>query len=286
MMAYGYTCLVDGKNTLYRHNYTGHLVSPEGQKTSGVHGMFKDVSNIIRIHKPDNLVICWDKGQSRERIKMYPAYKGTRDKSDLAVQENLGFQVQHARIMFKGLPVKQITLDGVEADDVIGFLCKKIKGKKMIFSNDSDFLQLVNEETSLWLPSKKILITKKNVNEYLGFDVKYYVLWKSLVGDSSDNIKGIHGIGPVTATKVILGEKKIKINREILDLNLKLIRIGSVLNTEDKQNIISQYKKESSKEVNPMLVRKVFRKLGFKHLIANFNMNVGVYRQLQSQHQI
>ena len=57
--------LVDGKNTLYRHNYTSGLVAPDGQKVAGVHGMFKDVSNILRFHKPDNLVIAWDKGQSR-----------------------------------------------------------------------------------------------------------------------------------------------------------------------------------------------------------------------------
>jgi DNA polymerase-1 len=280
------TVLVDGKNTLYRHNYTSNLTSPEGQKVSGVHGMFKDVSNILRFHKPTNLVIAWDKGQSRERLKMYPAYKGNRDKSDKELQENLAFQVKNARMIFKGLPVKQIAIEGIEADDIIGYLAKNLKGKKIIFSNDTDFLQLVNEETSLWLPTKKKLITHKNVNEHLGFDPKYYVLWKSLVGDSSDNIKGIHGIGPVTATKVILGEKKIKINREILDLNLKLIKIGNVLNAEDKQTIISQYKKESTKEVNPMFVRKVFKDLGFKHLVANFNMSVGIYRQLQKSHQI
>lgn len=275
------TILVDGKNTLYRHNYTSALTSPEGQKVSGVHGMFREVANMIRIHRPDNIVICWDKGQSRERLKMYPAYKGNRDKSDLALQENLAFQIQHAKMIFKSLPVKQIAVDGVEADDVIGFLSKQLSGKKMIFSNDTDFLQLVNEDTELFFPTKKKMVTKKNITEHLGFDPKFYVLWKSLVGDSSDNIKGIHGVGPVTATKVILGEKKIKINRELLDLNINLIRIGSVLNKEDKSNIVSQYKKEATKEINPILIRKVFLKLGFRNYLANFNMNVGVFRQLQ-----
>lgn len=280
------TILVDGKNTLYRHNYTSNLTSPEGQKVSGVHGMFREVANIIRIHRPDNIVICWDKGQSRERLKMYPAYKGNRDKTDLALQENLGFQILHAKMIFKGLPVKQISVDGVEADDVIGFLSKNLSGKKMIFSNDTDFLQLVNEDTELFFPTKKKMITNKNIEEYLGYDKKFYILWKSLVGDTSDNIKGIHGVGPVTATKVILGEKKIKINKEMLDLNINLIRIGSVLNKEDKGNIVSQYKKEATKEVNPILVRKVFRKLGFTNYIANFNMNVGVFRQLQKTNEL
>jgi DNA polymerase-1 len=286
MMRKRLTILVDGKNTLYRHNYTSNLISPEGQKVSGVHGMFREVANIIRIHRPDSIIICWDKGQSRERLKMYPEYKGNRDKSDLALQENLGFQILHAKMIFKGLPVKQISVEGVEADDVIGFLSKKMKGNKMVFSNDTDFLQLINEDTSLFFPTKKKLVTHKNVKEHLGFEPKMYVLWKSLVGDTSDNIKGIRGIGPVTATKVILGEKKVKINKELLDLNINLIRIGNVLNNEDKNNIVSQYKKESAKDVNPIIVRKVFRKLGFTNLLVNFNMSVGIFRQLQKTNQI
>lgn len=287
---YKLTVLVDGKNTLYRHNYTSNLTSPEGEKTSGVHGMFKDVGNIIKNFRADNIIIGWDKGESRGRLAIYPNYKGDRKKhKDPAVIENLGFQILHARIIFKGLPVKQIALQGIEADDIIGFMCKKLKGRKIVFSNDTDFLQLVDEETSLFFPTKKQLITHKNIDEHLGFDRKHYIMWKSLVGDKSDSIIGIKGIGPARATEIIKGERKLIItpdDKEKLILNKKLITIGSVLNNEDKRLIIDTYKKEAEKEINPILVRKVFRKLGFRHLIANFSASVYVYRQLQKQHQI
>jgi DNA polymerase-1 len=275
------TCLVDGKNTLYRHNYVSSLTDPEGQKVSGVFGMFKDISNILRIQKPDNLVIAWDKGKCLKRIEIYPEYKANRLNKDEEFLKNLGYQTKYAKLIFKFLPVKQITIEGIEADDVIGYLSKTLKGKKIIFSNDSDFLQLVNEDTSLFLATKKKLITKDNINDYLGFDSRYYVLWKSIVGDTSDNIRGQKGIGDKTAKKIILKEKKVTLDKEIIERNLKLIRIGKLLSNEDKSHIISQYKEEMNKANNAMAVRKIFLKLGFKVFLINFNSYVYLFNRLR-----
>jgi DNA polymerase-1 len=281
------TVLVDGKNTMYRHNFTSSLMDPEGNKVSGVHGMFKEMSMIIRNLEPSNLVVCWDIGKSRERLKLYPEYKGHRPtkEKDPEFFENLQFQISEMQAIIKNLPVKQIGVDGVEADDIIGFLCKQLPGKKIVFSNDSDFLQLVDKDTSLFLASKKKLITAENINEWLGYDAKFYKVWKAMVGDSSDNIKGIPGIGEKTAIKIIKGEKKVALDKEIINRNLKLITIGHLLSKEDKLAIVNKYKSERAKKPNSLVVRAIFKKLGFQYYLLNFGQVVAGYRRFNGSFQ-
>jgi len=276
--------LIDAKNTLYRHNYTSNLVDSQGNKVSGIYGMYKEITTLIQKFKPSNVIIVWDKGQSRERCKLYPEYKGTRKREDdEKVLENLKFQMLKVKQLFRFLPVKQIAIDGLEADDIIGFFCEKLKGAKMIVSNDSDFHQLVNEDVRHYLPSKKVLLTSITINEFLGFPCKYYVLWKSIVGDTSDNIKGVYGIGPKKAASIINKRKEhifSDAEKEIIKLNLKLIRIGKLLDDNDKHNIVTQYKKQLNTRMEGAVLRKIFVELGFKSLLLNFGQNILAYKEL------
>lgn len=274
------TVLIDGKNSLFRHNFTSKLTDPTGEKISGTFGIVKEVTSVLRIMEPDNLIICWDKGKPRERSILYPEYKANRS-LDEETRKNIGYQVQQAKRIFKHLPVKQITVDGVEADDVIGFLTKKLKGDKIIFSNDSDFLQCVNENTKLFLPKTRQEINVDNIDEYLGFDHKYYILHKAIVGDSSDNIKGVKGIGAKTATKIIKKEKKVKLDKDLINLNIKLIKICGLLTKEDQKLILKYYSEEAKKEHKPYVLRKVFKDLGFRSLLLGFNGIINEYKRLR-----
>ena len=277
------TLLIDGKNSLYRHNYTSNLNDSNGNKVSGIYGMFNEVTKLVKTFNPSNVVIAWDSGKSRERCKLYPEYKAHRKKDDKELLENLAFQTKYAKLLFNCLPVKQITIEGVEADDVIGYLVKKLKGKKIIYSNDSDFYQLIDEDVSQFSPKKKLLITNKNVETHLGFNKDKYVLWKALVGDSSDNIEGVKGIGAMTATKLIKKEKQRKFTEEeknIINRNIKLIKIGNVLNEDDIRSITLKYREQKDKQNNTALLRKLFIQLGFKSILSNFSACVYVYKEL------
>lgn len=275
------TLLVDAKNTLHRNMYNSKLTDPNGKPISGTFGMLKDISSVIRQIKPDLVVVAWDKGKCKSRLDFYPEYKANRQKNkDPEKLENIRYQTQMAKRIFKFLPVIQITLDDFEADDIIGVLCKKLAGDKIIYSNDTDFYQLISDDVTIFSSVSKKMLNKDNISEHLGFPVEKYLLHKSIVGDNSDNIKGIHRVGPKTATKYILGEKKPNFNeeqKEIIQRNLKLIKIGALVTKEDISSISKKFKDELVKTISTGAVKKTFIELGFKSLVFNFTSLMSDY---------
>lgn len=270
--------LIDANNLLYRGYHVSKLTDRKGNRVSGVFNCMRMVNTLLRKFKPDTVVIAWDLGKSKSRLAIYPDYKQQRDKNrkeedKIAIQQNKDMLIK----LFSYLPVRQIMVQDIEADDIIGWLANdRLKGKKIIISNDSDFIQLVKKDTLLFLPHKGKLLTKRNIDEFLGFPAKHYTLWKSMVGDHSDNIKGIRGIGPKKATAIILNgvgeKKKLPINDEeqkILDRNKYLIAIGAILQDDDVKQIKKAWKKakEDSTLVRFSQIRKIFRQLDFKTLL-------------------
>lgn len=274
--------IIDANNLLYRAHFVSKLTDKKGNRVSGIFNSMRMIGNLMKKFQPDSVVIVWDKGKSRARLAIFPEYKSQRDKNRKE-QDVIDLQKQRMMLqtIFSYLPVKQVQLEGVEADDIIGWLVReKLKGKKIIVSNDTDFIQLVDKKVQLFLPNKANLLTPLNVDKHLGFPAKHYVLWKSLVGDNSDNIKGVHGIGPKKATGIILNglnDKKKKLNisqeeQEILERNKYLIAIGAVLQDDDIKQIRKAYKKakEQFSDVKFSKVRKIFKELNFTSLIYQF----------------
>lgn len=286
--------LIDANNLLYRAHFASGLVDPKGNRVSGVFNSMRMINNLIMKFKPDTVTVAWDLGKSASRLAIYPDYKATREanrKEDDTVAISNSKDILQK--IFKSLPVRQMQVYGVEADDIIGWLAtKKLKGEKIIVSNDTDFIQLVKDDTKLYMPKAKRIGSKKgekaeprflnarNVDAFCGFPVKHYVLWKSLVGDKSDNIVGIHGIGPVKATAIIknglTGKSKLPVKKEemdILNLNKYLISIGAVLQDHELTSIREVYKiaKKESKEIKLSVVRKIYRKLDFQSLLYNMD---------------
>lgn len=274
--------LIDAKNCLYRHMHTSNL-TVNGQKISGTFGMLKDVTNLVRQYEPDEVIIAWDKGSPKRRLAFYPEYKANRKNKDPEFLENLNFQVKMAKEIFKCLPVIQIMVEDTEADDVIGFFVKKLKGQKIIASTDTDFIQLIDDDTFIVKSRKGVVkeLTLSNIEEELGYDKKHYVLHKALVGDSSDNIVGIAGIGDKTATKIIKGQVKKEIDKEILKRNIALITIcGQFLTKEDAINIVDAYKREKLKKPNLIRLRAMLEKLKFNSILASFEGVMYCYKEL------
>lgn len=270
--------LIDANNLLCRAHYATQLKDRKGRRTSGIYGVMKMLGPLMRQFQPANVIIAWDRGKCVERLKIYPEYKAQRDlyrkpkeKIEIDRQRKILFK------LFDLLPMKQVMVENVEADDVIGFLCERLKGEKVIVSNDKDFLQLIDHNTSVFNANKQAIFNDKNIEKLLGFPIKHYILFKSMVGDSSDNIKGIHGIGEVKARKIIqrglVSKKKLKISpdeQKILDRNKYLIAIGALLTKDEIRSIKKNYKNQKGKKGKFKSLRKEFIKLGFKSLYMNF----------------
>ena len=211
--------LIDMNNIVYRAYHVSKLTNKKGERISGAFNSMRMVTNLMRKFRPDSVVIAWDLGKSKSRLKVYPEYKAQREKSRNE-EDKIGIAKNMAMLkkIFSYLPVKQIEVQDIEADDILWWLSKKLKGKKILVSNDSDFIQLVSKDVRLYMPmakpvwtkwdkkkkmvAKSYLLSPTNVDRFIGFKRKYYVLWKSLVGDSC-----LHG-----NTKIkLLNGKHIKI---------------------------------------------------------------------------
>lgn len=259
-------------NLIYRGYHTSHLKTKDGLRVSGAYSSVHMVMKLIHRFKPDSVVCAWDKGRSQPRTELYPEYKAQRAKNHKpedaeAIPKNIGI----AQAIFKHLPVKQIVLDGVEADDILGYLTHRLKGKKIIVSNDQDFLQLVQKDVFVFLPNNNKLISSKNVEEFLGVPVDKYLIWKSMVGDSSDNIKGIKGVGPKRATSIINNNEPFpKEWLEIIERNVTLMNIGLILTSENIVDIKRTYALEQRKEYNLAKVKGIMAKYEFNSFLNRF----------------
>ena len=176
--------LIDGQNLLYRAHFTKKLTDKKGNTVSGIFGVMRMTMNLLKKFSPDVCIVCWDLGRSKERLKLYPEYKANRDARDPQIKKDISRQAKICQSIFSNLPIRQVVVEGVEADDTIGILCEKLKGQKIVVSNDLDFVQLIGKKVSLYNPKREKLMTVGNVEKIIGFPVKHYVLWKCMVGDS------------------------------------------------------------------------------------------------------
>lgn len=191
-------------------------MNEDGLHTGGISGFLKSMASVIRLIRPDRCIIIFDgPGGSLKRKKIFPEYKAHRKTkirlnriyedhhTDLGDEErNLKRQLQRTVQYLQNLPVNMISLDNVEADDTIAFCAKYFCDERVnIMSSDKDFLQLVNENTNVWSPSKKRLYGITEVVSEYGIHPHNFVLYRSMDGDPSDNISGVSGCGIKTILK-------------------------------------------------------------------------------------
>ena len=214
--------IVDGLNLFIRTFSAIPTLNEDGQHIGGLSGFLKSLAATIRMTNPTRVVIVFDgKGGSHRRRKIYANYKeGRATKSRLNrivgfeniddEQRSMKHQMFRVFSYLQKLPITIITMDNIEADDVIAYLTSYLKEKSVILSNDRDFLQLVSDRVNVYLPTKKKMYTPENLLEETGIWCENFILYKSLLGDKSDNIKGINGIGEKTILKnfPMLSEKR------------------------------------------------------------------------------
>ncbi len=203
--------LIDGYALVYRAFFaliSRPLVTSRGENTSAAWGITKFLLKVLEEHKPDYLGVVFDAGKS-ERHEIYPEYKATRQKMPTELEASL----PRVREIIEAFNVPVIELQGYEADDVIGTLATKAVEsglEAVIVSGDKDFYQLVRPGICLLNPGRggsaaieEEWVDVTNAHERLGVAPHHVPDYLGLIGDSSDNVPGVPGIGPKTAVQLI-----------------------------------------------------------------------------------
>jgi len=214
--------IVDSMNLFIRCFSVIPTLNEDGNHVGGLVGFLKSLAATIRMVNPTRVVMVFDgKGGSLRRKKLYPNYKEQRAmKSRLnrvvgfedIVDESQSMKWQISRVYqyLQQLPMTTVMIDHIEADDTIAYLASYFKEKVYILSNDRDFLQLVSERVNTYVPTKKKMYNPQNLLEEYRIWPENFAIYKGLLGDKSDNITGIKGMGDKTILKNFpeLGEKR------------------------------------------------------------------------------
>lgn len=202
--------LIDGMNTLIRSFSLLKAMNPTGTHVGGLVGFLRSLGYVTRIFDPTRVIVIWDgKGGSGNRKNIDPEYKAQRATSrithwglyDTKEEETEALIGQLYRIQdyLECLPVHQIMIEKLEADDIIAYIAKQASTstvrKCSIVSSDKDFLQLIDDTVEIYAPVKKKTFTKDNIQEELQVHPTNYNIVKALVGDNSDNLRGVKGLG-------------------------------------------------------------------------------------------
>src|SRR6185436_2789374 len=201
--------LIDGHALAYRMYFaltaggsSARWQTSSGEPTAGTYGFARELLRIIEQEKPDYIAVAFDTGKTF-RDKIFPAYKGTRAK----MPDDLSPQIGRIRELVDAFNIPRLEMEGYEADDVLGSIARIVAGQGLgvkIITGDRDLLQLVNERTTVYLAGDdQNYITDEDVIKKLGVRPGQVVDYKALVGDKSDNIPGVSGIGEKTAIALI-----------------------------------------------------------------------------------
>lgn len=274
--------IVDGHAYAYRAFYAiRHLNSPNGQATNAIYGFIKMLMKMQAQLQPTHLMIVWDGGLAEERMILLPEYKAQRAEMPSDLEQQLDQIIGYLR----AASITSFCETGFEADDFIATFARKSTEAGVpvvIASADKDFMQLVTPQISLLNPNDKseTLWGAAQVREKTGVEPEQIVDWLSLIGDSVDNIPGVTGVGPKTATDLLkqfgsleeiylrmdeIKSERLRTNlqaaREIVQRNQKLIRLHDQLPCD------FQLENFAVKSVKFDDLRQLFTGWGFKTLL-------------------
>ncbi|MBP9853910.1 MAG: DNA polymerase I [Candidatus Omnitrophica bacterium] len=196
--------LIDGHALCYRSFFAiRELTASTGQATNAVFGFVNTLRKIMREFNPQYLAVCFDSKEKTHRAKKYTDYKIQRPR----MPELLIDQIPIIKEVISAYHLPIFEMGGYEADDIIATLTELATQNKLevtIVTEDKDMFQLSNKHTHFFSPRKDQILKENDVRVKLGFDPIHITDFIALAGDSSDNIPGVDGLGPVTATKLIL----------------------------------------------------------------------------------
>jgi len=207
--------VVDMLNMYFRAYIVDPSLSTNGDPIGGIKGTLKIIQKLVREMSPDEVVLCWDgAGGSRKRKIVNKDYKAgrkpirlNRDIRHLSEEQEIQNKVwQQWRLIeiLNETPLLQLMFEDIEADDVISYVVKNKRysnWEKIIVSSDKDFFQLLDDETVLFRPIQKEVLNKNLIVEKHGIHPLNMALARAIVGDKSDNLAGVKGVGLPTVAK-------------------------------------------------------------------------------------
>ena len=251
----GRMLIIDQLNLFFRNYIVNPSLSLQGQPIGGLRGCIQSLQKLVRETNPDMIVVCWDgAGGSKKRKLLQKDYKAGRKPirlnravKNLSEQQEVENKIwQQMRLVdyYNQLPVLQFMFDSTEADDIIAHISQDARFKnwqKIIVSSDKDFFQLLNESTVLMRPIQKEVLNKNSIIDKFDIHPTNFAMARALVGDKSDNIEGIPGLGLKTVAKrfpIFKDEKSVTFSdlmsfckERLEDSNIKAYK--SVLDNED-----------------------------------------------------
>lgn len=274
--------LLDSNSLLNRAFYALPPMSAvDGRPTNAVYGYVNMLLKIIADAKPTHIIATFDLKEPTFRKKMYEAYKAQRK----PMPEDLALQLPIIKDVLAAMKIKIVTLEGYEADDLIGTLAKQCPFETIIVTGDRDSLQLVSDSTKVWL-------TKKGITEIVEYDIprlaedgltpKGVIDLKSLMGDTADNIPGVAGVGEKTAKTLLSAygdlngvyahideikgklQEKLITNKDMayLSYDLATINVDSPIFFEENDCQIADYINSDS--------LAMFKNLNFKSIVSRY----------------
>jgi DNA polymerase-1 len=285
--------IIDGHSYAYRAFHAiRELHSPSGQPTNAIYGFIKMLAKLRTSTVPTHWIVVWDGGLSAERMAALPEYKAQRPE----MPDSLRIQLDEIVSYLEAAGVASFCREGIEADDVIACLARraeKLKWMTVIASADKDFMQLVSAQVGLLNPHDKTeaIWTDEQVRNKTGVEPSQIVDWLSLMGDNVDNIPGVPGVGPKTATELLkqfgsieelfgrLDEVKSErlraalfSSREAVKRNRELVRLHEVACDFSPEEM-------AVKTPDTALMRELYSRWGFKTLLAALEESVLRERQ-------
>jgi len=193
--------LVDGSSYLFRAFHAiRELSNSKGQPTNAIYGVINMVKKLINDYQPELMAVIFDAKGKTFRNDMYPEYKANRP----PMPDELRSQIQPIHDIIRAMGIPLLVIEGVEADDVIGTLCRQASAMKLetlVSTGDKDMAQLVDEHVTLINTMTDTLMTPEGVVEKFGIPADRIIDYLALMGDSVDNIPGVPKCGPKTAVK-------------------------------------------------------------------------------------
>lgn len=246
--------VVDMLNMYFRAYIVDPSLSTNGEPIGGIKGTLKILQKLVRETSPDEVVLCWDgAGGSQRRKIVNKNYKEgrkpvrlNRNIRNMSQEEEIKNKVwQQVRLVevLNETPFVQLMFDGIEADDVISYIVQngRYSGwQKIVVSSDKDFFQLLDDETVLYRPIQKEVLNKNSITEKYGIHPNNMALARAVVGDKSDNLDGVPGIGLPTVAKrfPFLSEEKSYAVNDLVEYSenipSKVKAYSSLIESQDK----------------------------------------------------
>ena len=207
--------IIDGLNTYLRNYIVNPSLSTNGDPIGGLKGFLGSLQKLSRELKPDQIIVAWDgPGGSQRRKTVNKNYKEgrkpirlNRSVKLLTEEENVKNKIwQQTRLheYLNEMPVSQILLEGIEADDIIAQICNEMyvgEYEKVIVSSDKDFIQRCDNSTVLYRPIQKKVLNKNSVIDEYKISPNWFALARAITGDQSDNLAGVGGVGLKTIAR-------------------------------------------------------------------------------------